>query len=163
MWKTDLSNKFTIHGLWPNFGSNPTPPAPKKGNEFTKDWIDVYFVFVGGRDRQFARNQAVLQFWTHEWKEHDVFSDFSTVDYFKKTETLFEELRDIYDFFRGTWVLTQKLGVTPYLKCLLNSKKEELLFEIHITYRQGDLVKLPHSRSQPKAHNCTSPTVGFSV
>ncbi|RZC91304.1 hypothetical protein C5167_027369 [Papaver somniferum] len=106
-WKEDLPNMFTIHGLWPNFGRNPkpAPPSPRKGIELAKllnervlvnklynDWLDAYFVPSGNGPKEVDRKTSVWRYWTHEWDNHGVFSQLSTVDYFRNTDVLFEQL-----------------------------------------------------------------------
>ncbi|KAI3859678.1 hypothetical protein MKX03_031192 [Papaver bracteatum] len=183
-WKEDLPNRFTIHGLWPNFGRNPkpAPPSPHMDielakllnervllNKLYKDWLDAYFVPTGSGPKEVERKTSMWKFWTHEWDNHGVFSQLSTVDYFRNTDVLFEQLGDIYgrlnqqgliiqgmiNATRASDVLTLAFGVKPLMKCLFNSKGEQLLFEIQVTIRKGDLQRLTHSQSPLKDHNCT--------
>ncbi|KAI3898188.1 hypothetical protein MKW92_016186 [Papaver armeniacum] len=188
----DLPNRFTIHGLWPNFGTNPkpAPPSPRKNIELSKllnervlvnklydDWLDAYFVPSGHGPKEVERKTSVWGFWTHEWDYHGVFSQLSTVDYFRDTHALFEQLRDIYGRFEqlglivkgeinvttASEVLTQALRVKPYMKCLFNSKGDQLLFEIQVTIRKGDLARLNHAQSQLKGHNCSGHMAGLRI
>ncbi|KAI3901259.1 hypothetical protein MKW92_040979 [Papaver armeniacum] len=191
-WKEDLPNRFTIHGLWPNFGTNPkpAPPSPRKNIELSKllnervlvnklydDWLDAYFVPSGHGTKEVERKTSVWGFWTHEWDYHGVFSQLSTVDYFRDTHALFEQLRDIYGRFEqlglivkgeinvttASEVLTQALRVKPYMRCLFNSKGDQLLFEIQVTIRKGDLARLNHAQSQLKGHNCSGHMAGLRI
>ncbi|KAI3954991.1 hypothetical protein MKW98_004994 [Papaver atlanticum] len=190
--KTSLPNRFTIHGLWPNFGWNrkPSPPSPPEKlliskllletvllNKLYNDWPDAYFVSknIGG-DRAIERKHSVY-IWTHEWDDHGVHSDFHAIEYLKETQILFNDLGDIYGEFSlrrliiqgminatmASEVLTQKFGVKPLMKCLFNSKGEQHLFEIHFTIRRGDLERLSHSQSPPEGHNCTGHMVRLQI
>ncbi|KAI3901257.1 hypothetical protein MKW92_040977 [Papaver armeniacum] len=191
-WQTSLPNRFTIHGLWPNFGWNrkPSPPSPPEKllisklllepvllNKLYNDWPDAYFVSKNGGDRTIERKHSVYKFWTHEWEDHGVYSDFHAIEYLNETQILFNDLGDIYgelsrrrlivqgmiNATKASEVLTQFLGVKPFMKCLVNSRGEQHLFEIQVTIRRADLGRLTHSQSPPKGHNCTGDVVGLKI
>ncbi|KAI3910090.1 hypothetical protein MKW92_024759 [Papaver armeniacum] len=187
LWKGELPNKFTIHGLWPNFGSNREPAGPgvilDTYQLITKDktlainlynsWPDVYFDSKGkgGTVKQNLKQQAARDFWGREWKKHGDLSGLSPEDYFRTTYSLYYALGDIYKDFeteglinsqgsinvnRASQRLEEILTVKPFIKCVSNKSNKEFLAEIHIAYGRSDLMRLTHSDSQSRNHNCSS-------
>ncbi|KAI3901253.1 hypothetical protein MKW92_040973 [Papaver armeniacum] len=186
LWKSELPNKFTIHGLWPNFGSNREPAGPRVIPDIyqliTKDktlainlynsWPDVYFDSKGkgGIVKQNLKQQAAREFWGREWKKHGDLSGLSPEDYFRTTYNLYNDLGNIYEDFKTNGLINMQgninvnhasqrlvtiLNVKPFIKCVTNKLNEELLAEIHIAYRRSDLMRLPHSDSKFRNHNCS--------
>ncbi|RZC84906.1 hypothetical protein C5167_047692 [Papaver somniferum] len=187
LWKLELPNKFTVHGLWPNFGSNREPAGPGVkldvhqlitkdkilANNLYNSWPDVYFDSKGkgGTVKQNLKQQAAWEFWGREWKKHGDLSGLSPEDYFRTTYSLYDDLENIYEDFKTNGLInmqgrinvnlaSQRLEIIlhgkPFIKCVTNKLNMELLAEIHIAYRRSDLMRLPHSDSKSRNHNCSS-------
>ncbi|KAI3859682.1 hypothetical protein MKX03_031196 [Papaver bracteatum] len=152
LWKIELPNKFTIHGLWPNFGSNREPAGPgvilDTHQLITKDKTLANNLYNGWPDQN-LKQQAARDFCGREWKKHSLYDDLGKIYEDFKTNGLI--MQGSINVNRASQRLVTILNVKPFIKCVANKLIEELLAEIHIAYRRSDFMRLTHSDS-----NCSS-------
>ncbi|KAI3994238.1 hypothetical protein MKX01_012495 [Papaver californicum] len=138
-----------------------------------KDWVKAYFVFdPKGYPKEVQRMPSAAGFWKHEWKKHGDLSGLSVPDYFYTAQNLFSVLGDIYGIFKAqkmivggnvdiptvSRVLAARFQVKPFLKCIFDNSRNELLYKIEFKYR-ADLTTIAHHELRDS--NCTNPKVGL--
>ncbi|PVU97880.1 hypothetical protein BB561_000270 [Smittium simulii] len=113
------SDKFTIHGLWPNYcngtylpnaGCDATRVYPavgdmvKKVSKETYDFMDKYWL---------ANNGDNDSFWTHEWNKHG--TCLNTIDPNCYTVKSYSPEKNVVDYFDKAIALYQKYDFTTIL------------------------------------------------
>ena len=82
------NNKWSIHGLWPQYSKNSYPTFCKK---VKFDINKLESILPKLNEKWYSNEEKNEDFWKHEWEKHGscMFSDMNEEEYFKKTLDLF--------------------------------------------------------------------------
>lgn len=82
------NNKWSIHGLWPQYSKNSYPTFCKKVKFDINKLKDILPEL---NENWYSNEEKNEDFWKHEWEKHGscMFSDMNEEEYFKKTLDLF--------------------------------------------------------------------------
>ncbi|KAI3954993.1 hypothetical protein MKW98_004996 [Papaver atlanticum] len=195
-YKIDLPNAFTIHGLWPDNPINHLPKPPvvqfevdqihndiRLRDGLYEHWIDAYFNYQGGPNKETSKHIKAEAFWFEEWKKHGTYSGLNTHEYFRLALDLFLNLGDVIGHFKARHLIVPKpqggfainvtkahmalkevLGVDTFLKCQQNAIMQEEFYEIEILYDKATLRRLDHgSFIGNHPHNCGIEIVDLDI
>ena len=82
------NNKWSIHGLWPQYSKNSYPTFCKK---VKFDINKLESILPELNEKWYSNEEKNEDFWKHEWEKHGscMFLDMNEEEYFKKTLDLF--------------------------------------------------------------------------
>jgi ribonuclease I len=82
-------NKWSIHGLWPQYSLNNYPKYCKK-IDFKIEKLNSIIEEL--KEKWYSNEETNEDFWKHEYEKHGscMFCDLNELEYFKKTILLFD-------------------------------------------------------------------------
>lgn len=166
---------WTIHGLWPSYGSEKAP-------NFCQN-ISFNFTLIADMTSSLVaewtnleNRTAFTSFWSHEWIKHGTCYTSSQRDYFSKVFNLFENgiaFGPILESCNITPSMTQdyqvdnfhncirnKLGAEPYLECTTVKGGKDVLMQMGVCLAKDNFQPIQCPSGSASSNSCSTSSAG---